>query len=84
MQIQSQSQGKHCEICNKGSMQRNMVSHSKRVAIRYALPNLRKIRILVKGKVNTVWICAKCLKRGKVIPALPRRLSRPDSLPASK
>ncbi len=84
MQIQSQGQGKCCQVCGKGSMQRNLVSHSKRVSIRYALPNLRKIRVMQKGKVNTIWICAKCLKRGKVIPALSRRVSRPDLLPASK
>ncbi len=68
--------GKHCAICGKGSMQRNMVSHSKRMSVRHAYPNLRRMRIVSSGKLSTIWVCAKCLKRGKVVPALPRRLAR--------
>ncbi len=63
-------------------MQRNLVSHSKRKTVRHALPNLRRIRIQSMGKVKTIWICAKCLKKGRVVPALPRRLSRVEATPA--
>ena len=68
--------GKHCGICGKGSMQRNLVSHSKRVAIRHAFPNLRRMRVLSKGRILRIFVCAKCLKKGKVQAALPRRLTK--------
>lgn len=34
--------------------------------LRLFLPNLKRIRALVKGKTETVWVCTKCLKSGKV------------------
>ena len=77
--MQNQLSGKRCHLCGKGRMQRNLRSHSKRMAIRYAKPNLRKMRISVGSRVRAVWICAKCLKLGKVVPALPRRLTRPET-----
>jgi large subunit ribosomal protein L28 len=75
--------GKHCEICDKGAMRRNMVSHSHRVAKRRAQPNLKRIRIQKTGRVVLVWVCAKCLKKGRVVPALSRRLTRPEPKAAS-
>ena len=58
-------------------MRRNLVSHSKRVTIAHAKPNLRRIRILKAGTIMRIWICMKCLKKGNVKPALPRRVTRP-------
>jgi len=57
-------------------MQRNLVSHSKRVAVRHAFPNLRRMRIESKGRILTIFVCAKCLKKGRIHSALPRRLTR--------
>ena len=68
--------GKHCGVCGKGAMQRNLVSHSKRVAVRHAFPNLRRMRIESKGRILTIFVCAKCLKKGRIHSALPRRLTR--------
>lgn len=70
--------GKRCYMCGKGRKQRNLRSHSKRMAIRYAKPNLRKMRIKVGAAVKAVWVCAKCLKLGRLVPTLPRRLTRPE------
>ena len=75
--------GKHCEICDKGAMHRNMVSHSKRCAIRRAHPNLRRIRIQRGGRIVLLWVCTKCLKKGRAVPALARRLTRPEPKAAS-
>ena len=70
-------QGKHCEVCGKGSMQRNLVSHSKRHAVRHVKPNLRRMRVQERGgTIAAIWVCAKCLKKGRVVAALPRRLAR--------
>ena len=64
-------------MCGKGRMRRHLVSHAKNNFVRFARPNLRLIRIASEGKVKTVWICAKCLKRGRVQPVLRRSLARP-------
>ena len=37
-----------------------------RVNKRTFLPNLHKIKARIKGHVKTIYICAKCLKKGKV------------------
>ena len=63
-------------------MRRNLVSHSKRVTIDHAKPNLRRIRILKGGTIMRIWICMKCLKKGRIKPALPRRVTRPVAVPA--
>ena len=34
---------------------------------RYFLPNLQKVRIMVKGTVKKVYVCTKCIKAGKVV-----------------
>ena len=70
---------KGCAVCGKGRMQRNLRSHSKRTAIRYALPNIRRMRVKDGARVRTIWVCAKCLKRGRIVPVLPRRLTRPET-----
>lgn len=65
-----------CAVCGKGRMQRHLVSHAKNNFVRYAHPNLRRMRATFKGAVRTAWVCAKCLKRGLVVPVLSRKLSR--------
>ncbi len=68
-----------CAICNKGPMHGNTLSHkglpkkkggtgrkTTRVNKRTFLPNLQKIKAKISGHVKTIYICAKCLKSGKV------------------
>lgn len=76
-------QGKHCEICGKGSMERHLVSHAKNNFVRYAKPNLHRARVQIGGTIRSIWVCASCLKRGKIVRAPARKLTRPATQPAS-
>ena len=41
--------GKYCEICGKGVVYGNNVSHSNRKTRRTWAPNTQKVRVLVNG-----------------------------------
>ena len=70
---------KACYICDKSAKsgrhkaRRGMAKRKGgagrkilRVTLRKFLPNLQKVKILVKGKTKRVFVCTKCLKAGKV------------------
>ncbi len=56
-----------CDICGKGPLSGNKVSHAKNRTRRTWLPNLISMRTKEDGTVKKVKICAKCLKAGKVV-----------------
>ncbi|MGO8695176.1 MAG: 50S ribosomal protein L28 [Rectinemataceae bacterium] len=56
-----------CEICGKGSMFGNTVSHAKNRTRRTWRPNLLQVRTMVDGSLKTVKLCARCLKAGKIV-----------------
>ncbi|MCL6473282.1 MAG: 50S ribosomal protein L28 [Firmicutes bacterium] len=55
-----------CYVCGKGPMTGNNVSHSNRKTRRRFNPNLQKIRALIDGKPQNIYICTKDLKANKV------------------
>lgn len=55
-----------CEICGKGTIFGNKVSHAKNRTRRTWLPNLIGIKAKIDGGVRNIKVCAKCLKAGKV------------------
>lgn len=56
-----------CEVCGKGPMFGNTVSHAKNRHRRSWLPNLLEVRTkLANGSLKTVKLCMRCLKAGKV------------------
>jgi large subunit ribosomal protein L28 len=55
-----------CEICGKGTIFGNQISHSHRVNRRRFLPNLKKVNARIHGSVKKIYVCTKCLKAGKV------------------
>lgn len=57
---------KYCEICQKGVMSGNKVSHSNRKTRTYWAPNVQKVKALVSGKEQRVSVCTRCLRSGKV------------------
>jgi large subunit ribosomal protein L28 len=63
---------KFCEVCQKGAMNGNKVSHSNRKSGRFLLPNVQSVRALVDNKPQRVSVCTRCLRSGKVVRALPR------------
>jgi large subunit ribosomal protein L28 len=53
---------KKCEICGKGPLYGNNVSHSKRRTNRRFLPNLQVGRVEIGGRVVRARVCTRCLK----------------------
>ena len=58
--------GKFCEVCGKGTLNGNNVSHSNRKGKREWAPNVQRTRILVNGTPKKVDVCTRCLRSGKV------------------
>jgi len=55
-----------CEICGKGVMFGNNVSHSHRRSNRPFKPNVKRVRAVVKGTPMRVNACTRCLRSNKV------------------
>lgn len=73
---------KSCDICGKSSIpgnkykRRGMIRRkggagSKIVGktLRQFLPNLQRVKAIVKGTVKRIHVCTRCLKAGKVTKA---------------
>ncbi|WP_215493036.1 50S ribosomal protein L28 [Fenollaria sporofastidiosus] len=58
--------GRVCDICGKGMIAGNKVSHSLRHTRRTWKPNLRRVRANVNGTVKRINVCTRCLRSGKV------------------
>ena len=59
-----------CEVCGKGPMSGNNVSHSHVKTKRKWKPNIQRVRALVKGEVKRVNVCTRCLRSGNVDRAI--------------
>lgn len=59
--------GKVCEVCNKGAMSGNLVSHSHRATKRSWAPNIQRVHVLVDGRPQKMNVCTRCLRSGKVV-----------------
>lgn len=55
-----------CSVCNKGQASGNNVSHSNRKTRRTFKANVQKVKIVKDGKVQSAYVCARCLKSDKV------------------
>lgn len=56
-----------CEVCGKGPMAGNNVSHAHNTTKRRWLPNLQKIRTVDdKGTVKRKRVCTSCIRSGKI------------------
>ncbi len=58
--------GKFCEVCKKGVMSGNLVSHSNRKTKRSWAPNIQTVHVVVDGKPQKMSVCTRCLRSGKV------------------
>ena len=58
---------KICEICGKKPSTGNNVSHAKNRTKRRWLPNLQRIRVVDGKSSKRVYVCARCIKSGKVV-----------------
>lgn len=59
-----------CEICEKSISHGNKLSitrsHISKRTARTWKPNLRRVKADVNGEIKRIYVCAKCLKNGKV------------------
>jgi len=60
---------KRCDVCDKGPMYGNNVSHANNRTRRRWEPNLKKLRVIYEGALRTMKVCTRCLKSGKVAKA---------------
>lgn len=62
--------GKFCEVCHKGVVSGNNVSHAENKTRRVWAPNTQKVRVIVNGTPTRMSVCTRCLRSGKVQRAL--------------
>ena len=55
-----------CEICGKGPVAGNSVSHSHKKTRRNWKPNIQSKYVLRDGKKQKIKICTRCLRSDKV------------------
>lgn len=59
-----------CEICGKGPVTGNNISHANNKTRRRWLPNLQSVRAVINGSIKKIRVCTSCLKSGKVQKAV--------------
>ena len=61
---------KKCEICGKGQVTGNNVSHSNRHTKKKSNANIQTVKINDNGKVRKANVCTRCIRSGKVDRAI--------------
>ena len=61
---------KICQVCGKGVMSGNLVSHSNRHTKRTWKPNIQKVRAKVGDETKRVNVCTRCLRSGELNRAI--------------
>jgi large subunit ribosomal protein L28 len=59
-----------CEICNKGRLVGNKVSHSNIKTKTVQRPNLQRVRAKVNGVTQRVRVCTRCLRSNHIEKAI--------------
>ena len=59
-----------CEVCGKGVVYGNNVSHSNRKTRRTWAPNTQRVRVMVNGTPKRMSVCTRCLRSQKVERAI--------------
>lgn len=59
-----------CEVCDKKTQFGNNVSHANNKTRRQWKPNIKKLRVVMKGSVKTMKVCTRCIKSGKITKAI--------------
>jgi large subunit ribosomal protein L28 len=61
-----------CEICDKGPLTGHQVSHSNTKTRTRWLPNLHRMKAVVKGTTMTIRACTRCIRTGKITRPVKR------------
>lgn len=73
---------RRCEICDKGTVSGNSISHAHNVTKRTWKPNLQRVRAWIGGETRRILVCTRCLRNGKVQKP-PVRTWKPETEPTS-
>ncbi len=57
---------KRCDVCGKGPMAGNNVSHAMNKTRRRWLPNLQPVRVDERGTHKTMKVCTQCIRSRRV------------------
>ena len=75
---------RRCEICDKGTLSGNNVSHAHNLTRRKWHPNLQRVRAVLDGATRRVWVCTRCLRNGKIQkPPVRTWKPEPEETPAT-
>ena len=69
---------KICDYCEKRPRYGNLVSHSNRKSRTRWMPNLKRMKAVIKGSTQTVLACTRCIRSGKVVRPM-KRIFKADS-----
>jgi large subunit ribosomal protein L28 len=61
-----------CAITGKSPHAGNSISHSHKATKRRFMPNLQKIKVVIKGKVQTLKVSTHAIKSGLITKAVKR------------
>jgi large subunit ribosomal protein L28 len=56
-----------CDICGKGPLFGNNVSHAHNVTKRKWYPNLKRVRIIIDGTHKRARVCTACIRGGRIV-----------------
>lgn len=58
---------RRCEVCGKGTMSGNNVSHANNKTKRRFSPNVQKVRVFTeRGESTRRFVCTRCIRDGRV------------------
>jgi large subunit ribosomal protein L28 len=64
--IEEFSVAKRCDVCGKGPITGNNVSHAMNKTKRRWLPNLQSVRIDDRGTHKTARVCTSCIRSRRI------------------
>jgi large subunit ribosomal protein L28 len=64
-----------CDVCGKGPLSGNRISHAHNVTHRRFNPNLQRIRTVMAGVQRRLRVCTSCIRSGKVTKPTPVKKS---------
>jgi large subunit ribosomal protein L28 len=58
-----------CDFCGKNRHKAHKVSHSNIKTRKWQYPNVQSVRAFVKGRIQRVRVCTRCIRSGQVVKA---------------
>ena len=58
-----------CDICGKGVLTGNNVSHANNRTRKRSLPNLQAAKAVIAGTTKRIKACTRCIRSGSVVKA---------------